>query len=301
MTPAEQEQLFDAGFNSYVNVISVAVFAVAGGIATLGILIATWLLQAKTWGEPKAMQLLCCTAIWLCLIGQSFLIYIAVLDGIRFSFVEEISILPLSLVNMDKIEIILGAIMILGGDLVICWRAWVLFPHDKIWRFVLAIIMICNIGLNIADSTFDIKMLNESPPALDTVTLSISVATNMTATSLISWKAWAHYRTAREVSVWRKSHAQKVLFFLMESGAVFLVIQLFSLIGMSLSLSPPLAGKKLTTIFLFADAGQDVWEASAALYPIVIMILIHSDHLPIVETLHLTAQSSTLSVPLSVL
>ncbi|KAF9064479.1 hypothetical protein BDP27DRAFT_1425770 [Rhodocollybia butyracea] len=97
---------------------------------------------------------------------------------------------------MIDIQVALSQTMILAGDLVICWRAWVLLPHDKFWRFVLAMLMICNIGLNIADliltlvagedaNTFDFLI-----QVLDWTYVALSWVVNLTATSLIGWKAW---------------------------------------------------------------------------------------------------------------
>ncbi|KAF9071352.1 hypothetical protein BDP27DRAFT_1361914 [Rhodocollybia butyracea] len=178
MTPTEQEQIFDAAFNCYVNVIYVVVFTIASGIATLGILIAIRLLQVKTWREPKAMQLLCCIVIWLCLIGQTIIAPFVVLGQVTSTFENRIPtpIVALTLYIINNLETVLGSVTVLAGDLVICWRAWVLLPHDIFWRFVLAIIMICNIGLTIADLVFDIEVGNGIfRPVLD----SVSVATSL--------------------------------------------------------------------------------------------------------------------------
>ncbi|KAF9071319.1 hypothetical protein BDP27DRAFT_1322321 [Rhodocollybia butyracea] len=263
MTPTEQEQNFANGFNCYVNVINTVCITIAGGFATLGILIAIWQLHQNL-ERTQTIQLLCCTFIWFCLMGEVILSPFVVFGQIRLNIEKEIT-LPLS---------VLSTVTVMAGDIVICWRAWVLLPQDIFWQVVLAIIMICHIASFIA--------------ILDPVTLATSLVVNMIATSLIGWKAWTYYRTMRELSTWRKSHVQKTLFFLIESGAIFLVIQLFSLIGLIL---PQQAGKSLETIFLFGDTSQ------GALYPIAVMILVHSNHSPIEETLYLTTQLSSFSVP----
>ncbi|KAF9061495.1 hypothetical protein BDP27DRAFT_1322304 [Rhodocollybia butyracea] len=189
MTSAEQEQFFFSGFYCYANIIGAVIFAIADGIATLGILIVIRLLQVKTWREPKAIQLLCCVLIWLCLIGQTILLALTIFGQIRQ--VEGIPT-PINFIIINNIKDALCTVMILAGDLVLCWRAWVLLPHDKSWRFVLAIMMICNIGLNIADLISDeiAVVKSTSTPVLDSVAIATSLAVNMTATSLIGWKAW---------------------------------------------------------------------------------------------------------------
>ncbi|KAF9061474.1 hypothetical protein BDP27DRAFT_1369631 [Rhodocollybia butyracea] len=60
------------------------------------------------------------------------------------------------------------AAKILVGDFEVCWRAWVLLPHDRFWQFVLAILMMSNIGLNIADPIFDIFDTNDVVDLLST-------------------------------------------------------------------------------------------------------------------------------------
>ncbi|KAF9053986.1 hypothetical protein BDP27DRAFT_649728 [Rhodocollybia butyracea] len=187
------------------------------------------------------MQVLCCIAIWLCLIVRNILGYFQllgqVLDLVHQPEVMGNQPLPRASLEVILIQGLLSQIMILIGDFVICWRAWVLLPHDKFWRFVLSIIMICNIGLNIAPA-FEVPGLVTLQVAsqadsfiLGWVSIATSMVVNITATSLISWKAWAHHRTMREVPAWRKSCAERILLLLVESGAIFLVIQLFYMIG----------------------------------------------------------------------
>ncbi|KAF9072020.1 hypothetical protein BDP27DRAFT_1321306 [Rhodocollybia butyracea] len=298
MTPAEQAAQINAfGSNCYFNVVNLVISTITCGIATLGILIAIRLLHIKTWREPKAIQLLCCMFISLAWIGQNILAYIVNFGQIKSGIVKEIPTPPSDLVVINDIQVCLSDITILAGDLVICWRAWVLLPHNRFWRFVLATIAICDAGLSVADIIFDdlvsLGLLDTHIPVLDLVFLVISLVVNMTATLLIGWKAWAHYRTMREVSVWRKSHVQKILLFLVESGAIFLFIQLFALSAAILS---SITVENTVTFDLVINTAQEVWFASAAVYPLAIIIIIHSDNSPIAETIHLTAQLPTLSV-----
>ncbi|KAF9071332.1 hypothetical protein BDP27DRAFT_1361897 [Rhodocollybia butyracea] len=180
MTPAEQEQISINGGSCYVNVVFIMVFTIASGIATLGILIAIWLLHVKTWREPKAVQLVC----W-----QTFLFPFFVFGQIRFDIKPERGVpVPPSLDIINNIVAVLSEVELLAGDLVICWRAWVLLPRDIFWRFVLAVLIICDIGFDIADLVFDTEIV--TLPVLDLATVVTPLAVNIAATSLIGWKAW---------------------------------------------------------------------------------------------------------------
>ncbi|KAF9058707.1 hypothetical protein BDP27DRAFT_1408107 [Rhodocollybia butyracea] len=199
MTPAEQEQIFIMGWYCYINVMFSLVATATSGIATLGILIAIDLLPLKSWKEPKAMQLLCCMVIWLFWIGQTILGYIINFGQIKLGMVEANPAFtsPLGLIIIGDIQTSLSQVMILAGDLVVCWRAWVLLPHDRFWRSVLAILMSCNIALNIAYIILNSLGENANVLAgvLEWISNGFSFLVNMAATSLIGWKAWAHYRT----------------------------------------------------------------------------------------------------------
>ncbi|KAF9058306.1 hypothetical protein BDP27DRAFT_1408410 [Rhodocollybia butyracea] len=277
MTPAEQKQIFDFGAACYINVVGIAIDKIAYGSSLLGILIAIWLLEVKTWREPKTIQLLCCMIIVLTATGL-----VIIVGFISFTQAK------------------LGIVEILVGDFVICWRAWVLLPHDKWWRFVLATIVIVNIGVNIVAGIFDTfvvdEELNDATIVLDWVGIAFSLLVNMTATALIGWKAWAHYCTMREASVWSKSRVQKILLLFVESGAFFLIPQMLALIGEILPSVESVDINSNLTISLVSAISEDLWVAFAGLYPIAIIILIHSDNSPIEESFHLPTQLPNISI-----
>lgn len=69
----------------------------------------------------------------------------------------------------------------------------------------------------------------------------------------------AHYRTMREASIWRRSPVQKILLLFVESGTLFLLIQLLALIGQIVASVP----NDSFTIILFAVIVQELWETTA--------------------------------------
>ncbi|KAF9070246.1 hypothetical protein BDP27DRAFT_1420128 [Rhodocollybia butyracea] len=292
MISAEQEQVLGFGTACYQNVITIIIDLTVYGCALLGMLIAIWLLNVHTWREPKAIQLLCCMIILSTFTG--FIVFqgigteIEVISGI----VEEILSPPRTIIIAGESRPAYNSELepqLMVGDFVIGWRAWVLLPHDKMWRLALAAVMICNIGLNLADSIFDIFVIDTEISGvfvvLDWLSIAFSLLVNMLATTLIGWKAWAHYRTMGDTSTWRNSRVTKLLLLFIESGALFLVIQLFALVGE--------LGNMLDTtgaFILVAEVASAFLNIFSVLYPIGIVILIHSDKSPVVETFHYTTQ-----------
>ncbi|KAF9056755.1 hypothetical protein BDP27DRAFT_1433600 [Rhodocollybia butyracea] len=168
---------------------------------------------------------------------------------------------PSSIVISFEIYEFLNTAMVLVGDFVICWRTWVLLSHDSFCRFALAVLMIGSIGANTADTIFDIlnigAKLNGSFIVLDWLGIAMSLLVNMSATALTGWKAWAHYCTMREASIWRQSRVKKILLLFVESGAFFLVIQCFALVGEIISSS---AKVNVTTgLSLVAPVAANLW------------------------------------------
>ncbi|KAF9035103.1 hypothetical protein BDP27DRAFT_827245 [Rhodocollybia butyracea] len=117
-------------------------------------------IRVKTWREPKTIQLLCCMIIVLTATGLVIIVGFISFTQAKLGIVE---VIPFGVVISNDFEGFMCAVVvivmltpgelgdlldfqILVGDFVICWRAWVLLPHDKWWRFVLATIVIVNIG-----------------------------------------------------------------------------------------------------------------------------------------------------------
>jgi len=294
MTPAEQRQIFDFGYACYLEVVSLIIFTAAGGGAILGIFIAMRLLHIKTWREPKALQFLCCLIIVLAVTGTIIIQSMIVFTQAKLGLMYKVSNPPFNVVIGDDIEGFLSAVMIVVGDFVICWRAWVLLPQEKFWRSVLATILIGNTVANLADPIFGVfetdNQSNKSHIVVDWISLAFSLLANTTAIALIGWKAWTHYHTMRKLLVCRISRVQKTLLLFVESGALFLVLQLYSLMG---KIMPSMQSFDMTSslsMSLVSTIGQDLWVASAAIYPVAIIILIHSQNSPIEESFYIATQ-----------
>ncbi|KAE9404919.1 hypothetical protein BT96DRAFT_916580 [Gymnopus androsaceus JB14] len=172
---------------------------------------------------------------------------------------------------------------LLWSDLIVSWRAWVLFTNNKLMRFILAVLMGVNIGINVADSIEDsivqAALGNAAGPILlDWVAPGISLAVNIFATLSIGWKACSHYRFMKEASIHRRSHAIKVLLLLIESGTIFCIIQSLYIALVTFSGDSGLQLQELyhaVNIIFFGIAVP--W------YPVAVIILVLSNNSPVAE------------------
>ncbi|KAJ3973014.1 hypothetical protein EV361DRAFT_948287 [Lentinula raphanica] len=121
------------------------------------------------------------------------------------------------------------AINMLIGDGIVVWRARILFQYDNIHRLALSCLMVANIAVNIADCIWaDVHLQNATiarPNALDWVSSMLSLLVNLCATFLIALKARSQHRMMQDASLHKKTRAQHILLLLVESGAIYCVIQ----------------------------------------------------------------------------
>ncbi|KAI0254079.1 hypothetical protein BJV78DRAFT_105477 [Lactifluus subvellereus] len=94
--------------------------------------------------------------------------------------------------------------------------------------------------------------------------LGLSLLTNVLATSIIAYKAWTHRKSLSEVFGHKTSPASRILSLLIESGMLYVVIGVFSLVSLFIHLP------KRT----LADVFQPVAVQLAGMYPIAVLLLV---------------------------
>ncbi|KAF5392360.1 hypothetical protein D9757_001589 [Collybiopsis confluens] len=180
-------------------------------------------------------------------------------------------------------------LVMLSGDCIVAWRAYVLLQHARIWRMILCILALANIALNIVDCVIDdleiTRVFAGDFSVLDWLSTVLSLSVNLFATSMIAWKAWNYHKIRSAASIRQKSRALRIMLLLIESGAIFCVVQAvyfpFQLIGIQ-------ATAISSYSFRVANlAVGSVWTSASALYPITVFILIQTHNSPVAETVHL--------------
>ncbi|PIL24748.1 hypothetical protein GSI_12634 [Ganoderma sinense ZZ0214-1] len=127
------------------------------------------------------------------------------------------------------------------GDAIVWWRVWAIWPRSLVVRGSCIILLAATLGSGIIDSmdscpkaafsVLVVSNLTDIPTGSfyqsDLFGLAASVlslANNMVATILIGCKAWEHREIMIKASLDRKGQVQKVLIFLVESGAIYCLI-----------------------------------------------------------------------------
>ncbi|THU85888.1 hypothetical protein K435DRAFT_805542 [Dendrothele bispora CBS 962.96] len=125
------------------------------------------------------------------------------------------------------------------GDIVVVWRAWVLFPQRLPVKVTLSICLLGSFVGASLDIGLLVKGVLENPSYTGNKTEGIILAvplifTNFTATALIGFKAWHHFKSIqRNLGSTKGSPSKvlKILLLLIESGLLYLAFWVISVIG----------------------------------------------------------------------
>ncbi|KAJ3984376.1 hypothetical protein F5890DRAFT_51177 [Lentinula detonsa] len=292
MTPDEQEMLASFAQVAFFNTVNSIVTITGYGAFVLGTSIAVLSLRRKSWGRSQTSRglLVCLLLIFICFTWDVFYSGGFNLTDIQYTFVKT---LPEGLVAQaqhsdDKTSTWqympswAATINLLLSDCIVAWRAWILFQHDRLWRCALVVLMVANIGVNIADCIWgdiELKVEVAGSTTLDWLSSILSLVVNLLATLLIAFKAWKHHRFMTEALLRRRTRAQSMLLLLVESGAIYCAIQSVYAVFILLDV--------YTVVDVGFSQAMNIITAmsivAAACYPVAVIILIHKDSSPIVE------------------
>ncbi|KAE9410654.1 hypothetical protein BT96DRAFT_969021 [Gymnopus androsaceus JB14] len=166
-----------------------------------------------------------------------------------------------------------SSLIYLIGDLIVIWRAWVVWTHSKIVKLFLAFFVLVVIGINLADASVDNqKQLTVSGQTviLDCVFFALSLSVNVTLTLLIAYRTWMYHRSWDGIVILRgKTFVGRILLLFVESGAILAIFQVLALTFQELDRSAqnlsPLQFAKLNI--------SEIYVYVAALNPLAIFIL----------------------------
>jgi len=193
-----------------------------------------------------------------------------------------------ALMSSLVLQSLCGDVMYLIADAVIVWRAWAIWVEKSNIKCSLFILLLLDIGVTIADiitdAEFDTNPNTRPIPTetLDWVGIVLSLTVNIVATLLIAYRAWAHHRSIQTFAPNRKTQVEMILFLVVESGAIFGVVQIFSIVFQALDVhATPLSPIDTASTFV-----QGLYAYSAAINPVALIILVqtgstydHSFHL----------------------
>ncbi|VDC03908.1 unnamed protein product [Peniophora sp. CBMAI 1063] len=172
------------------------------------------------------------------------------------------------------------------GDVIICWRAYAFYRQPR-ERWILLIPLTFLVG-SFAMSFLISFCVSKADPELgdfinppfcvhiQIAAYSMTLATTAIVTAMIGWKTWIYRRTIgttiRETN--RKTRAEKVMGLLVESGLLYLVFCLVSVIDDS---GPVASLEESTPRLAFANS---IWTYMTShivgIYPALVVILVNS-------------------------
>ncbi|KAF9073289.1 hypothetical protein BDP27DRAFT_1417413 [Rhodocollybia butyracea] len=267
-----------------------AILMVMSGVFVLGTCIAIKPLIASS-SKPKITLLLCLILSFLSYAWNMTDIIVTAFQGLRVPervdanlYDVEVGFTSSTYQSIYLIQSIPGTVNLLLSDLIVVWRAWILFPRSCFWRATLVTVMTINIGVNIADciadtdtqSTFATSGIASYFSVFDWISIVMSLSVNVVTTSLVGWKVWGAitygFNTQTGITVDLKSPTEFILG--PEGGQPAIGLDLVDIV----------------TYLLIV-----VTHNIQAFYPITVAILIHNTQPLITESLHYQSQTNKLN------
>ncbi|KAE9388104.1 hypothetical protein BT96DRAFT_981167 [Gymnopus androsaceus JB14] len=163
----------------------------------------------------------------------------------------------------DIVEVWAGALILLMADMAIIWRARAIWVENRLIKWILLIILLLDIGVNIADTIVDTKLflnLVVNTITLDWLSIVLNLMVNVVATLLIAYRAC------------KRTQVEAILILFVESGAIFGVIQISNIIIQALDTH--------TAEFSLIDHVRVIFAVlyilSAAINPVALVILVQT-------------------------
>ncbi|KAF9064097.1 hypothetical protein BDP27DRAFT_1426216 [Rhodocollybia butyracea] len=254
MTPEEQELLYAEAEVFLSSIISLILILVGYGAFVLGFSMAVRSLLSlrRPWRRPHTILLVCSVTIFICFTwttltyGGLFSTYDRY--GLQISepggIASQVDTATMKLIPWREMTDWPSSINILLSDGIVVWRAWCLFQQGKV-RLILVMLMIANIGINVADSIgSEFKPSLFRTATLDWVSIGFSMMVNIVVVFLFALKAWLdtpitfrsnslivcriHRQDIAELNAHmsgRGRWAKNILTLLIESGTILCSIQ----------------------------------------------------------------------------
>ncbi|KAL1740399.1 hypothetical protein HDZ31DRAFT_20865, partial [Schizophyllum fasciatum] len=115
------------------------------------------------------------------------------------------------------------------GDLIVVWRAWVLWPGSQVVHIILGACVVGMIGASVAELVIGIKAHRQGQSVSASIlariltTLLPVLVTSMIGTSLVAYRAWRYYKDVRIDHGSRfLPRVGQAMLLLIESGAIYI-------------------------------------------------------------------------------
>ncbi|KAJ3864234.1 hypothetical protein EV359DRAFT_81633 [Lentinula novae-zelandiae] len=299
MTPEESALLSDFGAQLFYAIAALICTCTFYGIYLLATSIAFYLLFRKGTRGVARKILLACLVLLLLTYTWAFVVKCAAnLVNIQGALVENqsggdlttqidnatIAVLPYQYmiawpVTLNPSD---AGFELIISDCIVTWRAWVIWTGSKPIRGCLLIFASASFVVNIVDCIFDDIALKSfwATSAWDTAAAFLSFGLNLVATLLIALRVWQYRQVMKSWVNHPRTYAENILLVLVESGAVYCVLQfVYSMLILFSERSPG----GVTPLFI---------ATSMALYPVSVIIIVNLEWSPLDYTLRNTYASN---------
>ncbi|KAE9400040.1 hypothetical protein BT96DRAFT_1099183 [Gymnopus androsaceus JB14] len=285
MTPEESEQIAVAGAAFFQNMSFMIFQTGLCGTYMLAFIISMLIILQREnngWAHKALIALLLAgftmTVLYTCADIAGFLLQVklglvVLLPG---GLMAQAMAANMKTAVMEILEEWSGSFIILIADMAIVWRAWALWSENRLIKWTLLMILLTDIGINIADAIVDTKTYLKSNAnntvALDWVSTVLNLTVNIVATLLIAHRAWTHHQITHAVLHNKKTQVEAIPLLMVESGAIFGVVQLSIIILEALDIQAAESSPLGNANFFFVA----LYIYTSALNPVALVILIQT-------------------------
>jgi len=176
---------------------------------------------------------------------------------------------------------------LLINDAVVIWRAWVLYSDKPIVLFSLCLTFSATLATSFASLVLISRVISVQATAndvsssgiatqasmadiLNTAATSLSLATNLFATSLIFFQLWKHRRFNHRFGLHSLTSSQRIMLLLVEAGFIFCIGQAFDLfVGIYFDANPNIT---LAASYALQIIDDTFWASLPLYLPAVILL-----------------------------
>ncbi|KAJ3877331.1 hypothetical protein F5051DRAFT_464986 [Lentinula edodes] len=305
MSAGGEEILASVGDELYYNIINLICFAVLYGVFLLATSIALRLLLFPSDPKPHSTRRLLLLLFTLAIFIVNTIDFLDTFEPL-FILTKRTLVVPLTGGLPEQLSVAQDSITpwaelsswpptLNVSDLLVVWRAIAIWNGNKPVKWGLIFLMIVNGVINFAQAV--LSEISSVDPVrtrrTNAASLDISLATNAIATGLIALKFWNYRRSVRSVLGRDKfTEVQNLLSLLVESGAIFLMLQTDEMVSMQLTMAV-LLNLDIDSIESQSSAFQtaytimeEVFEETCCLYPVAVVLMINLQSSVVDATIH---------------
>ncbi|KAJ3739999.1 hypothetical protein DFH05DRAFT_477718 [Lentinula detonsa] len=298
MTPEETALLASIGVTLYWNYAQLALICTMYGFYLLLAFIALVLLLKSGIPSTRPRQyLLIVTLLTLGINTWGYIISVGI-ELVRTKYVfaplaaglrAQVDLANAKAEPWSRMSIWASNLNLFIGDATVIWRAWAIYTGHRVAQWFLVALMAFNGAMLIITSACDVAALSDNQQtavlAISVTSIWTSLVTNLIATIFIGVKLWDHHKTMKPLyNGKQRSHVERLMLLLVESGTVLGILQLLYAIFLTLEDFTIPTQNEIAAYLMF----NSVFSELVPMYSMAVIILVKLERAPLVESFHLS-------------